>query len=173
MDYKNQHEVRFRLYFDNNNSYTVKYYSEKSKWPRLYRSFICADDQTRNEMFYILSVSRLCTICKDHLIDESRSTCQECMIREALANGVTMNQIAECPVCYNKMFKVNGTRKMLACGHELCTACMRRMLRPNNSLYYSPSGVARATGTIKCPLCRAVGWYDYSLTILRSSPPGT
>jgi hypothetical protein len=156
---------------DSTNTYTVKYYSEKSKWPRIYRNFTCTDDETRNEMFYILSTSRLCTICNDHIIDDSRSTCQDCMIREGLTNGLTVDQIPECPVCYNKMFRVNGTRRKLACGHDLCTACMRRMLKPHHVLYVHPIGGARATCTIMCPLCRATGWYDYSFTILRNSPP--
>ena len=153
MNYTNPNGVRFRI-SQEENRYKIKYYGAKA-WPRHYKSYYCPSDETRNEVFYILSTLRLCCLCKDRLHDDSRSTCPDCVIREALANGVPEDQIAECPVCYVKMFKVTGTRLQLACRHEVCSVCIRRMLRPINTLSCS----------VTCPLCRHQGVYDYSLNV--------
>lgn len=155
MNYTNRNGVRFRI-FENANRYQIKYYGAKA-WPKKYNSYFCPTNETRNEVFYILSTLRLCSLCKDQLHDETRSTCQECVIREALANTIQEDQIAECPVCYAKMFKVTGTRRQLACRHEMCSVCMRRMVRAINGL----------TCSITCPLCRHQAVYDYSLNVYR------
>lgn len=168
MEYSNKHAVRFKIH-EHAGCYTVKFYSDVSKWPRIYRKFYVSDDETRREMFYILNNSRLCTICQDTLIDDSRSTCRDCLLRAAAS--VPEDDIAECPICYNKMFRVNDTKRKLACGHELCRVCMLRLTRSCSMLYVDPYGNPRTTCTIMCPLCRAVGWYDYSLNILSNRPP--
>jgi hypothetical protein len=168
MNYENQYHVRFKVI--GSSPYTVKYYSEHSRWPRIYKKFHCPDDETRREMFYILNTSRLCTICTDTLIDDTRSTCQECLARAA-ASSATEDSVAECPVCYNKMFRINGSRKKLACQHELCKTCMTRLLRPHRVAYMDPIRGPTATCTVMCPLCRGVGWYDYSLTVLHIEAP--
>jgi hypothetical protein len=167
MDYTNPHQVRFKI-FPNG---LVKYYPKVTGWPRTYQTFQCADDDMRREMFYILSTLRLCSICRNCLHDESRSTCQNCVLREILTSGIQEDQIAECPVCYNKMFRVNGSRKSLVCRHEMCATCMRRMIRPYPHAHLDPIYGARPTCTITCPLCRNKGWYDYNLNIILNGIP--
>lgn len=169
MNYENQYNVRFKIIETDSWSCTVKYYSEKSRWPKIYKKFRCPDNETRREMFYILNTSRLCTICVHTLIDDTRSTCQECISRAAAT--VTEEDIAECPVCFNKMFRINGSRRQLACRHELCTTCMSRLLQPHQQAYMDPRRGPITTCTIRCPLCRGVGWYDHSLNILRLEVP--
>jgi hypothetical protein len=170
MNYENQYDVRFKI-VGSGPSYTVKYYSGQSRWPKIYKKFSCPDEETRREMFYILNTSRLCTICTHTLIDDTRSTCHDCLARAAAS--VTEENIAECPVCYNKMFRFDGSRKQLACRHELCKPCMFRLVRPHRVGYLDPVRGPIATCTIMCPLCRGVGWYDYSLTILNIEAPAT
>ena len=169
MNYTNKHDVRFKLLdAPVSGFYIVKYYSGVSKWPRILKRFHCPDDETRREMFYILNSSRLCTLCKETLIDDSRSTCKHCIA--LAASNVQDEQIADCPVCYEKMFRVNNTKRTLACGHELCTGCTRRLTRSYHITYNDPHRGVIPTCTIRCPLCRNQGWYDYTLTIIGSLP---
>jgi hypothetical protein len=172
MNYTNQYNVRFKIaQRGTSQSWLVKYYSPNSKWPRHLKVYVLPDEETRREMFYILNSSRLCTICKDHVIDDSRSTCNTCIMNEAAVNG-TAADVAECPVCYDKMFRVDRSKCRLACGHEMCRTCINRMRRPVQSSYIEPStGRLIPTCTITCPLCRGQGWYDYGYRILRTTAP--
>lgn len=162
MNYTNKHEVRFKILEATvSGFYTVKYYSGVSKWPRILKRFHCPDDETRREMFYILNNSWLCTLCKDTLIGDSRSTCKSCIT--LVSSQVQDDQIAECPVCYEKMFRVDSTKRTLACGHELCLGCTRRLTRS----YHQSSA---PTYTIRCPLCRSQGLYDHALRVIGTVP---
>lgn len=163
MNYTNQHNVRFKItQRGSSQSWLVKYYTPNSKWPRNLRSYVLPDEETRREMFYILNSSRLCTICKNNVINDSRSTCNTCIMAEAAKNG-TSSDMSECPVCYEKMFRVDRTKCRLACGHEMCMACINRMRRPVQTNYTAP------TCTLTCPLCRGQGVYDYGYRVLRTS----
>jgi hypothetical protein len=161
MNYTNKHDVRFKLLETSvSGFYTVKYYSGVSKWPRVLKRFHCPDDETRREMFYILNNSWLCTLCKESLIGDSRSTCKSCIT--LASSNVQDEQIAECPVCYEKMYRVDSTKRTLACGHELCIGCTRRLTR-------SYLGQV-TTYTIRCPLCRSQGLYNQALTPIGTVP---
>lgn len=172
MNYINQHNVKFKIVQrGTSDSWLVKYYSPKSKWPRQFRVYNIPDEETRREMFYILNSSRLCTICKDHVINDSRSTCNVCILSE-IAENPERQEVAECPVCYDKMFRVDRTKCRLACGHEMCITCSNRLRRGLLTNYIEPgTGRHIPTCTVVCPLCRGRGWYDYNFRILGTAVP--
>ena len=85
MDYTNTHGVRFKL-SHGSGGYTVRYYAGTGRaWPRTFRVFHCPTDECRREMFYILNNTRLCTTCKEKLIDhrsvDQEPTCQSCVLQ--------------------------------------------------------------------------------------------
>jgi hypothetical protein len=168
MNYTNKHDVRFKLLEEPvQGCYVVKYYSGVSKWPRILRRFYCTDDETRREMFYLLNNFRLCTLCKEYLVEESRSICRQCIT--LAASTVHDEEIDDCPVCYEKMFRINETKRKLACGHNLCIGCARRLMRSCHLNYTDPYIGPIPTCTITCPLCRNQGLYDYSLRTLENT----
>jgi hypothetical protein len=137
MNYINNNSVRFKIHSTfRTGIYKVKYYSAKTYRSRTYKSFFIPDEETRHEMFYILSKLRLCKVCQDCF---SQDVCSTCLFKETSQN-IQDEKIEECPVCYEKMFRVDGTMRVLECRHKLCIRCSARLTLP--TLY------------IKCPLCR-------------------
>jgi len=158
MDYKNPQNVRFKVYNSSQDRYVVKYYPGVSQWPRALRSFHCPTEETRQEMFFLIGNMRLCNVCQvsllGHLDDPNKVTCQECILKAAASIGILGEDIPECPVCYQKMLAVDGSRKTLACRHQVCGACATRMSKPAGYWHGCP------TRTITCPLCRDCSVYD-------------
>ena len=165
-DYVNPHGVRFRLVESTQDPslIIVKYYSRERRWPQTYNTYKCSNDEHRKEMFYILNNIRFCTICTSTLLDrndETRSVCFACSMHQ-FTNGFPEENIPECPVCFKKMLRVDGSRQKLACGHEICVTCTRRISRASNHVHYDMNHGPMLTCTVSCPLCRAVARYDYS-----------
>ena len=123
MDYTNEHGVKFKLVHRGTNTYTVRYYPGNGRaWPRTYRMFLCPTDECRREMFYILNHSRLCTICKDDLIEyraEDNPIGRGCILRKAQEDGRNEESIPECPVCYQQMLVVDPALRCVLCWHEV------------------------------------------------------
>jgi hypothetical protein len=154
MEYKNPHGVRFKVYNSRKDHYVVKYYPCAVQWPRRLRSFYCPTDAARHEMFFLIGNMRHCVTCRvsllGHLDDPAAAACQDCILKEAAAAGLAGGDIPECPVCYQKMLSVDGTRKTLACRHQVCLSCVSRLAK---SVY--------AQGwSITCPMCRDTSMYD-------------
>lgn len=173
MNFINQHGVRFKItQRGSSQAWLVKYYSRGSKWPKHLKSYVLPDEETRREMFYILNKSHLCTICNSNVIDDSRSTCNTCVLEQA-AEAATTTDAAECPVCYDKMFRVDRTKCRLACGHEVCMTCVNRLRRHVTRDFVDPLTHERVspTCTLTCPMCRGEGWYDYRYRVLRDTVP--
>lgn len=174
MDYTNTHGLRFKLVHRNNGSYLVRYYVGTKSWPRTFRAFLCPNDDSRREMFYILNNTRLCTTCQDELIDhrhtEDEPTCQSCILRKISEAGVDGNTIPECPVCYNKMMSVDNSKRLLVCRHEVCPPCFRRMIKPTQQVHYDGHRPV-PVGVLTCPMCRHEGFYD--LYAYRQVNPGS
>jgi hypothetical protein len=175
MDYTNTHGVRFKL-SHGSGGYTVRYYvgTTGRAWPRTFRVFHCPTDECRREMFYILNNTRLCTTCKDKLIDhrsaDQEPTCQSCVLERISQSNVDGSTIPDCPVCYHKMMTIDNSKRVLACRHEVCPPCFRRMIKPTHHVQYD--GVRPVPlGKLTCPLCRHEGFYD--LYAYRQMNPGT
>lgn len=169
MDYRNAQGVRFKVYSTGQDRYVVKYYPGVSQWPRTLRHFQCPTDETRQEMFFLLGNMRLCGTCQvtllGHLDDPGRGSCQDCILKAAAAAGVRGEDIPECPVCYQKMLTIDGTRKSLACKHEVCAACAKRLSKPTTD--YDPTyGIM---WSIRCPMCRDVSTYDSAFRTSRAN----
>lgn len=169
--YTNPHGVRFRILENSQseNKLVVKYYTKESRWPRVYNTYTCSSDEMRREMFYILNQLRLCAICELTMLnrnDSARSICHGCTMKQ-VSDGTPDETIPECPVCYQKMLRVDGSRRRLACGHELCVLCMRRMLRPSTHIHYDMNHGPMVTCTVTCPMCRDKALYDYSLRTIQ------
>ena len=170
MDYTNPHGVRFKITSRNETRYDVKYYTGVSSWPRSLRSFQCKTDELRQEMFFILGSKRLCTTCKTDLLghndDPTKETCQSCILRVS-ALGADGAGVPECPVCYQKMLSVDGSKQSLACRHEVCIGCTRKLMKPPTRIHYDPiQGGAFPTWTITCPMCRDVAQYNAALRVV-------
>lgn len=154
MEYVNSHGVRFRI----NTDYTARYYTKKDKWPRVYRRFVCLTDENRREMFYMLNNARLCSTCEssllDYRVDSEQTVCKTCVLRQNASPSD--DDIAECPICYQKMLSVDCTRKTLPCRHDVCTYCVRRMIRVIR--YVGPT--CEPIGIMSCPLCRHEAYYS-------------
>lgn len=164
MDYTNTHGVRFKLLHRVTSGYTVKYYTGSGKaWPRTYRGFHCPTDEYRQEMFYILNNTRLCTVCKvellDHRCTDENPVCQACVLRKASEACIHEDSIPECPVCYNKMMFVDNSKRILPCRHEVCPSCFTRMLKPSQHVHYDGHRPV-PVGIITCPMCRREAHYD-------------
>lgn len=174
MDYTNTHGLRFKLVHRNSGNYLVRYYAGTKSWPRTFRMFNCPTDDSRREMFYILNNTRLCTTCTDELIEhihiEDEPTCQKCILRKISESGVDGTTIPECPVCYNKMMSVDNSKRMLACRHEVCPPCFRRMIKPTHQVHYDGHRPV-PVGGLTCPMCRHEGFYD--LYAYRQVNPGS
>ena len=161
MDYRNTHGVRFKILF-HGNRYTVKYYSPAHKWPHIYDTYVCSNDNERQEMFFILNSLHFCDTCHDTLLtyQDSLTKCKKCILMQS-ALATREENIMECPVCYQKILKIDGTKKELACKHELCMPCFRRMMQISGTViqYNTVIPVAK----VKCPMCRDEATYDYNL----------
>ena len=173
MDYTNTHGVRFKLTHRGVGEYTIRYYITGKPWPRTFRVFSCPTDERRQEMFYILNNCRMCSTCQEELLDhrymDDPPTCQGCILRKASQVGTTENNIPECPVCYHKMMSVDNSKRVLACRHEVCPPCFRRMIKPTHQVHYD--GIRPLpVGKLTCPLCRNEGFYD--LFAYRQVNPG-
>ena len=70
-------------------------------------------------------------------------------------------EVAECPVCLQTMLSIDGTKRNLVCRHSLCETCMKRMAKPTTIVHYDQAIGPYVVKTIKCPLCRDTGHYDY------------
>jgi len=164
MDYTNEHGVKFKLVHRGTNTYTVRYYPGNGRaWPRTYRMFLCPTDECRREMFYILNHSRLCTMCKDDLIEyraEDNPICRGCILRKAQEDGRNEESIPECPVCYQKMLVVDSSKHVLPCRHEVCNGCFKRMLKMTTHIHYN-GYIPVQVGVINCPLCRQEAFYEF------------
>lgn len=169
MDYVNPQEVRFKICHGVTDRYTVKYYTGVSQWPRILRSFHCPTDVARHEMFFMLGQIRLCQTCKTETLgyidDPSRMNCQACILKEMSAAGVDGSTLPECPVCYQKMLSVDGSKRRLACRHELCASCTHRLAKRSGHVYYGQHG-PYASLTVTCPLCRDVAYYDAAFRVV-------
>ena len=169
MDYTNPHGVRFKIANKNDVRYDVKYYTGVSSWPRSLGGFRCPTDELRQEMFFILGSKRLCTTCKVELLghndDPGKETCQSCILRVS-ALGADGAGVPECPVCYQKMLSVDGSKKSLACRHEVCIGCTRKLMKPPAQIHYDPARGAYPTWSITCPLCRNVAQYNAALVVV-------
>jgi hypothetical protein len=172
MDYTNQQKVRFKIAHKNGSRYDVKYYTGVSQWPRNLRNFQCPTDELRQEMFFVLGNMRLCTTCKVELLghndDPNKETCQSCILKVS-ALGADGAGVPECPVCYQKMLTVDGSKNSLACRHEVCLGCTRKLMKPPTQFHYDPSRGTFPTWTITCPLCRDVANYDAALRVTRAN----
>ena len=162
MEYTNEYGVRFKIHAQNNNdSYDVLYYTEKSIRPRKHKSFFMngKKENLQKEMFYVLSKLRFCETCKDKLLGyrEDQPKCQGCSLMEH--SNTPEENFSECPVCYQKMFDIDYTKKTLTCQHEICRYCLSRMLKKTRYWYNSTIPV----GMITCPLCRHDSYYDLHL----------
>ena len=162
MDYTNPQGVRFKITCNDYETYTVKYYTVHSKWPRHHRMYKCTSDAMRSEMFYILSNLRFCTDCQNELLGyrDERDTCKHCILR--LAQGCPNPEVSECPVCYQPMLTVDNTKMNLVCRHAICTTCTHRLVRATTHVHYDQNG-PYVLNKITCPLCRHVGYYDHAL----------
>ena len=164
MEFTSRYGVRFKIFDQRNDNYLVKYYTEISKWPRIYRTFTCPSDQTRHEMFFVLGNTRACVTCKDSLLgykdEPARTQCRECLLRDVANRGVPDDAIEECPVCYQKILTIDNSKQTLVCKHSLCRNCFRRMSVRSSQIYYDPIVGLAAGWNIKCPMCRQTNSYD-------------
>ena len=160
MDYQNSHGVRFKITFSGN-KYTVKYYAPSRKWPHIYDAYMCTNDKERQEMFFILNNLHFCDSCQSKLMTytDSATTCKKCTLMRS-AISVRDENIMECPVCYQKILKIDGTKKELTCKHEMCLTCFRRMMQITGTTIRYNTVVPVAT--VKCPMCRNEAQYEYS-----------
>ena len=157
MDHINPHGVRFRIR-ESGQNIEARYYTPKDKWPKTYRSFRCVSDEDRREMFFMINSVRLCSTCERNTLgyrdDPDCTNCSVCCLRESATPDV--DEISECPVCYNKMLGIDATRRTLACKHNVCLACFRRLHRVTH--YMGPT--SDPVGPITCPLCRHEAYYS-------------
>jgi hypothetical protein len=169
MNFTSLHDVKFKVFDQGSDRYLVKYYSGVSRWPKIFRAFNCATDEARREMFYFLGQARFCEECRDEIltytVPAEVKTCRTCTLKKA-ADNPSIELIPECPVCYQKMLQVDGTRKKLACQHTLCVHCCRRMIKHARHVHYDMIRGPQPTWTITCPMCRHQGLYDSALNVV-------
>ena len=160
MEYTNTHGICFKIHSQENDYYVVKYYPRNSKCPRVFRRFHCVSEESRQEMFFILSKLRICSCCNHALLGyrDERTVCKDCILR---TSSTQESDIAECPVCFQSMLILDGTKKKLSCQHFLCLMCMKRMAKSTSTVHYDQSFGSYVVKEVKCPLCRHVGHYDY------------
>lgn len=166
-EYVNPHGIRFRIVESTRDptQLIVKYYTPGMKWPHILHTYTCSTDEMRSEMFYIINQIRFCTLCNVNILDRenpTRSVCLACTMKQ-VASGTPEENIPECPVCYKKMLRVDGSKQKLVCNHELCATCMRRISRPSNHIHYDMQLGPMMTMVVCCPMCRTRAYYDYSL----------
>ena len=168
MDYTNPQGVRFKVVsYAVGNRYSVKYYTGVSQWPRTVRDFQCPTDELRREMFFIIGSMRLCTTCKVDLLghndDPEQMTCQTCILKAVALAGLDGSSLPECPVCYQKMLTVDASKRTLACRHNMCPGCTRRLMKPTGHVHYDNLHRPYHAWSITCPMCRDVAYYDGAL----------
>lgn len=165
MDFTSSTGVRFKIYNRGACNYTARYYSGGSKWPRTYRYFHCPTDETRREMFYILGHTKLCTECKDVLIEykDDNTVCNHCVLQKASQEGLTGDSLDECPVCYHKLLTVDNTKATLPCKHAVCSACLNRLKRVTHTMYADPIWGPVNAWAVTCPMCRDSRLYNRAL----------
>lgn len=160
MDYTNAHGVCFKIHSEENDYYKVKYYPRNARFPRVYDKFQCRSDAMRSEMFFILSKLRFCSCCSTDLLGyrDERDVCKACLLRQSSEKET---EIAECPVCFQSMLTLDGSKVQLTCQHFLCLMCMKRMAKSTAHVHYEQTFGPYVVKQVKCPLCRTIGHYDY------------